>query len=294
LDVTLISASNAREEFTVIADGQFSDALLTCSFEPAMVVLNSHNRLNQARMDYEFMVYSDQSLFPNLPYVDFRFSRENVVDSSLIHIEHIWAAPDQEPLGNGVFEISNTHYYLVDGLWNDQDVYSGRVYYNGSLTTDLDYALYNGGEENAVLLHRRDSSEPWRVYPDFTLGTGSLTNGDGSFVIDTLRRGQYAFANGDITAALKTAPDEAHLRLTTFPNPTNDKLTVSGTHASHEVALFDIYSTGGRLLQRSSGIVSGSFQKSLDVSSLSDGSYVLKVYLTDGQSIGEMQFNVAR
>lgn len=294
LDVTLISAANEREEFVVDANGQFSAVQLTCAFEPAMVVLNSHNRLNQARMEHEFMVYSDQSLFPSLPYVDFRFSRENVVDSSLIHIEHIWAAPDQEPVGNGIFEISNTHYYLVDGLWNDEDVYSGRVYYNGSLTTDLDYTLYNGGEENAVLLYRRDSSEPWRVYPDFTLGTGSLSNGDGSFVIDTLRRGQYAFANGDISAGIKPAPADAHLRLTAYPNPTNDVLTVAGAHASQEVALFDIYSTSGRLLQRSSGVVNSAFQKSLDVSSLSDGVYVLKVYLTDGQSIGEMQFSVAR
>ncbi len=294
LDVTLISANNEREEFSIDANGQFTTAQVVCSFEPAMVVLNGHNKLNQARMDHEFMVYTSQTLYPVLPYVDFRFTRENVVDSSLIRIEHIWAAPDQLPLGDGIFEISNTHYYTVDGLWDEQDVYSGRIYYNGSSATDLDYALYNAGEEQAVLLYRKDSSEPWRVYPDFTLGVGSLNNGDGNFVVDTLLRGQYAFANGDISAALKPEVSSGNMTLNAFPNPAQDVLNVSGSFESQEVALFDIYSAGGRLIQRSSGTVNRTFHKSLDVSALSDGVYVLKVYLPSGQSLGESQFSVVR
>jgi hypothetical protein len=184
LDLTFISADNQREEIQIDANGQFTDIQLPCNFDPAMVVLNGHNRLNQARMDHEFMVYSDESLYPVLPYVDFRFSKENVVDSSLVRIEHIWASPDQNAIGNGIFELSNTHYYLVDGLWDDGDFYSGRVNYNGSQETDLDYALYSSGEQQAVLVYRENSSQPWEVYSDFTLGTGSLTNGDGNFVID--------------------------------------------------------------------------------------------------------------
>jgi hypothetical protein len=294
LDITLVSADNVREEFQVEANGQFTSVNLNCSFEPAMVILNGHNRLNQARMDHEFTVYSDQSLYPVLPYVDFRFSRENVVDSSLIRIEHIWAAPDQQSLGEGIFEISGTHYYTVDGLWDEGDFYTGRIYYNGSQTTDLDFALYNQGEEQAVLLYRPNASVAWEIYPDFTLGSGTLANGDGSFVIDTLRRGQYAFANGDVSVALKPAANESKFTWSLFPNPAADMLTVSGHYPSREVALFDIYSTNGRLLQRSSGYVGPACSKAVDVSSLSDGQYVLQVYLSSGEILSSQQFQVMR
>jgi aminopeptidase N len=286
LDLTFISEDNERVEFQIDASGQFTQIQLPCDFLPAMVVLNGRNRLNQARMDHEFKVYSDQTLYPILPYVDLRFSRENVVDSSLIRVEHIWAAPDQIPLGNGVFEISNTHYYLVDGLWNDADVYSGRINYNGSQETDLDYALYNSGEQQAVLVYRENSSQPWEIYSDFTLGTGSLTNGDGNFVIDTLRRGQYAFANGDITAGLQLQHETTTSTLSCFPNPATTELQVSGSFDGNEVALFDLYAANGRFVQRSTARINGAFSKRIDTSSLGSGTYFVQVSLADGRVLG--------
>ena len=286
LDLAFISADNQREEIQIDANGQFTDIQLPCNFDPAMVVLNGHNRLNQARMDHEFMVYSDESLYPVLPYVDFRFSKENVVDSSLVRIEHIWASPDQNAIGNGIFELSNTHYYLVDGLWDDGDFYSGRVNYNGSQETDLDYALYSSGEQQAVLVYRENSSQPWEVYSDFTLGTGSLTNGDGNFVIDTLRRGQYAFANGDITAGLQLQPESSISTLNCFPNPAITELQVSGNFEGNEVALFDVYAANGRFVQRSSARINGAFTKRIDTSSLGSGTYFLQVSLADGRVLG--------
>lgn len=294
LDLTFISENNEREEFQIDASGQFTTLQLPCNFSPRMVVLNGRNRLNQARMDHEFMVYSDESLYPVLPYVDFRFTRENVTDSSLIRIEHIWAAPDQQPLGNGVFEISNSHYYLVDGLWDAADLYSGRIYYNGSQETDLDYALYNAGEEEAILVFREGSEEPWEIYPYFTMGAGSLSNGDGHFVIDTLLRGQYAFANGNIFAGLKPLSAAGALKLNCYPNPAADNLQVQGKYEGHEIALFDVYAANGRFVQRTSSRLNGLFNKQLDTSSLGAGSYILQVILSNGEVLGGLHFTVAR
>jgi aminopeptidase N len=294
LDLTFISVNNERVEYQIDANGQFTTLQLPCEFQPAMVVLNGHNRLNQARMDHEFMVYADQSLYPVLPYVDFRFTRENVVDSSLVRVEHIWAAPDQQPLGNGVFEISGTHYYKVDGLWNEGDLYSGRIYYNGSQETDLDFDLYNGGEEEAILVFRESSDAPWEIYPYFSIGTGSLSNGDGHFVIDTLLRGQYAFANGNIFAGLKPLTNDAAMNLNCYPNPTSDMLNVMGNFDGNDVALFDVYSSNGRLVQRTSSRVQGAFNKQLDTSSLGSGNYILQVVLSNGNVLGGLHLTIAR
>ena len=293
LDLTFVSANNEREEFQVDASGQYTNVQLPCNFLPVMVVLNGHNRLNQARMDHEFMVYSDQSLYPILPYVDFRFSRETVTDSSLIRIEHIWAAPDQQPLGNGIFEISNSHYYLVDGLWDDDDLYSGRINYNGSQETDLDFGLYNGGEQQAILVYRSTSADSWEIYPYFSLGTGSLTNGDGYFTIDTLLRGQYAFANGDIFAGLQPVSEQIPVTLNCFPNPTQDFLDITGYLEGDAIGLFDVYAPNGKLIQRSSARINASFSKRIETSGLGNGNYILQVTLSDGRVVSGLQFTVA-
>jgi hypothetical protein len=292
LDLTFVSANNERENFQIDASGPYTDIQLPCSFSPTMVILNGSNRLNQARMDHEFMAYSDQSLFPILPYVDFRCSRENVVDSTLVRIEHIWAAPDQQPLGAGIFQLSDSHYYLVDGIWKPGDVFSGRVNYNGSQETDLDYNLYNVTEEQAVLAYRSSSEEPWEIYPDFTLGIGSLLNGDGFFTIDTLRRGQYAFANGELLAGLKPVDSATSTVLNCYPNPADAVLKVSGTHENNEVVFFDVYAANGRFVQRTAAKVFGSFEKLIDTSSLGDGAYVLQLSTPVGKAVGQVRFVV--
>jgi hypothetical protein len=210
----------------------------------------------------------------------------------LLRIEHVWAAPDQAPLGDGIFEISPTHYYVVDGLWNPGDFFTGKVYYNGSVSTDLDYELYNGGEEQAVLLYRRDASQPWELCDDFSLGGGSLTNGDGSFVIDTLRLGQYAFANGDISAPVDEVLQTATIDLKLYPNPANQILFVEGELTGSAMGVFEIYATNGRLLSKSMNQLHGHFQQSLDVSGLSAGEYILRAYTVDGFPLGIQSFLV--
>jgi hypothetical protein len=257
-----------------------------------MVILNGNNRLNQARMDHEFKAYSDQSLFPILPYVDFRFSRENVVDSTLVRIEHIWAAPDQQPLGSGIYQISDSHYYIVDGLWNTGDVFSGRVNYNGADETDLDFNLFNVTEEQAVLVYRPSSDVPWEIYPNFTLGVGSLSNGDGFFTIDTLLRGQYAFANGEVLAGLKPTKPNENVSFNCFPNPADDAIRVTGDLAENQIVFFDVYALNGRFVQRTSSRISGPFDKQIDTSALGNGAYILQLSSAFGHTLGQLQFVV--
>ncbi len=293
LDVTFIGSNYERYDAQTVLSGQYSVKNFNVPFEPEIVVLNGYNRLNQARMDHEFVQLADESLYPVLPYVEFRVSKENVVDSSLIRVEHIWAAPDQQPLGDGIYEISDKHYFIVDGLWNEGDYFTGKVYYNGSEETDLDYDLYNEGEQSAVLLYREDSSQPWELSPDFTLGGGSLTNGDGSFDIDPLRQGQYAFANGDISADVDISPFKSAV-FVVYPNPATDRILVTGNYPSPETALFDVLSVNGKLVQRSSGKVEENFTKEIDTSSLDSGIFFLRVVSEKGDLIGLEKFEILR
>lgn len=291
LDITLISAENERTEQVFVASGQLSEVTLHSSFAPAMIVLNGHNRLNQARMDREFKAYNGIQISGATPYVDMEFRTFNTVDSSLVRIEHIWAAPDQGPLGPGIFELSNVHYWIVDGLWNEADHFRAIFPYDGTNNTKLDFDLYYGNEQNAVLVYRANSSEPWRVYEDFLMGAGGLSDGAGSLIAPYLRKGQYAFANGDPSIFVSNEKAVA-ANLMLFPVPAIDQLNIRGHYNGKETALIDITSVNGKIVSRSSMVVENSFAKSIDVSSLSAGNYILSIQTVKGEKIGMTQFVV--
>lgn len=291
LDVTLISANNERIEHQILASGQLTEVTLHSDFVPEMVVLNGHNKLNQARMDREFKAYNGVPMSGATPYVDMEFNTFNTVDSSLVRIEHIWAAPDQEPLGPGIFEISDVHYWIVDGIWNEADHFRAVFPYNGTNNTKLDFELYNGNEQDAVLIYRANSSEPWRIYQDFLVGPGGLTDGAGTLLVTYLRKGQYAFANGDPSVFVSNEePIQSNLLL--YPVPAIDQLNIRGQYNGKETALYTITSLDGKVVTRSSGVVENSFIKTIDTSTMSAGNYLLHIATVKGELLGVRQFSV--
>src|SRR5690606_25967486 len=141
LDVTLVGSDGQRQEYQDYVSGEFTDLTLPCSFEPAMVVLNGHNRLNQVCMDFERVVVPGVS-FTNLqPRVDFRLYVDQAPNTTFVRMEHIGAAPDQGPLGEGVDEISGTQYWIVDGPWPAGTELHARVTYSALSASSLDHAM---------------------------------------------------------------------------------------------------------------------------------------------------------
>lgn len=294
LDITLVSSSNQRVNHLVSASGQYSSFTLDSDFIPEMVIINGYNRLNQARMDHEFKAYSHTPLSGPTRYVEMEFHTFHTVDSSLVRIEHIWAAPDQGPLGPGVYEISNQHYWIIDGLWNEADHFRAVFPYNGSAPSMLDYDLYNGDESNAVLLYRENSASPWRVYEDFLRGPGGVTDGNGTLLATYLRKGQYAFGNGDPTIAVKETTNNKVAQLSVYPVPAVDQLTIRGGYISKENAVAEIITLDGKLQSRHSLLVDTTFEASVPVDHLATGNYILHIRLQNGETIATTQFNVGQ
>jgi aminopeptidase N len=292
LDVTLIGANGQRQEYLVTASGATTELQLTCAFEPVMVVLNGHNRLNQARMDHEFTAIPGQSFSPTLPRVAFRLTQDELTDTTLIRVEHIWAGAGEDPMDWGIYAVSNTHYWTVDGLWPEGTRLNGRVTYEAN-ENELDFDLYGDSEADAVLVYRPNAETPWSLAPDVTSTLGNLTDGNGFMRIDTLRRGQYAFANGNVVIGVQEPAGEG-APLIVSPNPASDQLMVRGTIEGSATLLFEIFTTDGKLAQRSTGSMSGSFAKRIDVQDMSSGTYVLKVRDANGKTIGTARFAIER
>ncbi|MCB9184022.1 MAG: hypothetical protein H6591_08885 [Flavobacteriales bacterium] len=290
LDLTFLSADGQVHEQQVMASGLATDLQVQCPFEPAMAVLNRYQRLNQARMDHEITLVPGVSFSNVLPYVDFRVYADALVDSTLVRVDHIWSGADQDNLGFGITEVSNTHYWNVDGLWPEGTALSGRLLYFGGQPGQFDHDLINGDETGMVVVHRPNAEEPWQVYPDQSINAGSLTNGTGSITMDVLAKGQYAFAKmvGAIGIPERGAPAFA-----LFPVPADDQLTLRLDAPAPATTLIDVVSTDGRLLMRRS-VKEGATALSLPVSELAEGAYIVRVSTTHGESLGTRAFTVAR
>lgn len=277
IDVTLIGANWETETMEQMVSDEFSSLTLDSDFEPVMVVLNGTNRLNQNRMDIEVTTYADDPFNMQLPWVDMRLIKNEGSDSALTRIEHVWSGADEENLDPGVWEVSNTHYWKVDGLWPEDAEYEARLNYLGADSTDLDYDLLLEGEVDFVLAYRETPEDPWKVYSDYTLNAGNLFNAFGSVVVDVLERGEYVFAMGDPASSID---DLATVQpsIQVFPNPADEqvalKAKVDGSH-TWVISLFDI---NGRLVdQQSATPASGVINHRIETNELDAGSYIIHI-----------------
>ena len=276
IDLTFIGSDWQREEHQITVNEEFSEVAVTCAFEPVMAVLNGHTRLNQGRMDREIVITPDVSFGSILPYVEFRLYAPTLVDSSLVRIEHIWAGPDTENLGPGVFAISANHYWNVDGIWPEGNALEGRIYYDGSDAIELDSDLYGVTEADAVLVYRESAAHPWRVYTDYTLSAGNLTNGTGNFRMDVLRKGQYAFANGDPAASVEEGMVQT-VSVEVFPIPASDWVRIKGSSTGRSNVQIDIFDQQGRKVLFSSFLAEGTFSREIELSELAAGNYIIQL-----------------
>lgn len=110
--------------------------------------------------------------------------------------------------------------------------------------------------------------------------------------IDTLRRGHYAFAKGNVIIGMQEPDDQASL--TVSPNPANDRIAVHLSTTTSATLLFEILTAEGTLVQRSTGSLSGGSFRTIDVQDLAAGAYVLRVREAKGGSIGTARFTIAR
>jgi hypothetical protein len=248
--------------------------------EPVMVALNAEGRLNQGRMDLDYWLSGTSSL-QNLPWVDMRIGCDEFpesADSALIRVEHHWAGPDgapgETPAASAPYmdQISSTHFWTIDGIWpEDGLLLDARFTYRGGDEDELDYDLYGQTEADAFLAWRATAADPWVEYPDYEIQMGSAFNGSGVFKVSRLRRGQYAFANGDVSVGIE-GPVSGLLASegTVYPNPAQDGVRIVPPTAAAELQVVD---GAGRQVFRLT--VSPGVARALDVESWKRGVYVM-------------------
>ncbi|MBL7952402.1 MAG: hypothetical protein JNM62_11860 [Flavobacteriales bacterium] len=293
MDITFIAADGTTDEQRITVGGPSNSVALQVPFQPMMTVLDRAHRLNQARMEYEIEVAPGGTIPNVLPWVDFRLYAGALVDTALVRIEHIWSGADQAPLAADVQSISDVHYWNVDGLWPEGTDFNARIYYDGEQATSMDYDLVGGVEPGMVVLYRATPQDTWVVHPDQTISMGNSTNGSGSIAINSLLKGQYAFGRSTEFIGIAEGA-ETPLQLTLGPVPAQDHLMVSGDLDGSAKLVWDILGADGRIIQRDIATAAGVFSRTIDVSRLASGAYVLRVSEAHGSLVVDRRFEVVR
>ncbi len=291
LDLSFISTTGMVHDEQITVGGLGSDLTVEVPFEPAMVVLNRYARMNQARMDHEVQLVPGVQLDPILPYVDYRAYVDELPDTALLRVEHIWASPDQSPLGPDILELSGTHYWNIDGLWPEGTVLRSRMYYYGAIATQLDHALIAGNEAGIAVVHRPDPVSPWQVYDDQIVNSGALTNGNGYITVNALRKGQYAFAKVSAIVGMEDVPYSGP-GITAYPVPASASISVTGSVDVPGNVILDIITVEGRMVERTLVAGAEKFNAQLDVSEIPTGAYLVRAMATDGTSIGTVRVEI--
>jgi hypothetical protein len=277
LDVTLWNAEWDTTLVEVRVGGEYDEVTISHPEPYVLIALNADGKLNQGRLDHTVAITEATGL-STMPWVEMRLGCDNITDSVIARVEHHWAAPDSEPTDFYFDEISSTHFWTVDGTWEDGIEGSealtidARFSYVGNNDEGLDYELYYGDEGDGFLAWRPNSASTWVQYPDYTWQSGSLTNGNGVFKVSSLRKGQYAFANGDISLSIDS-PGLTNATATAFPSPASASITLENNLEADLIKVWDI---NGRVILSKS--IYDNFDVSIDLEGWSEGTYVAVWY----------------
>ncbi|MEZ4755307.1 MAG: M1 family aminopeptidase [Flavobacteriales bacterium] len=292
LEISFLDVNRNEYIAQVMAGGQFSTHTITVPFDPATVIVNRYDRINQARTTNERILIPGVSFGSTQPYVDMIMYQTALVDTTLVRIEHIWSGADQEDATPDVTQVSNTHYWDIGGLWPEGTILRGRFTYAGATDDKLDFDLVSGDETGMLMVYRGTPLDPWTPYPDQTVLAGDLFNGSGIVNLDVMRRGQYAFAKSSIILHTGDVQEMGALEL--FPVPANEHLQLRLPDGTSGRVRFDVIDAQGKLAMRAfrSALVDG--RAELSVAELAQGTYLLSCSDAQGTRIASRRFVIER
>lgn len=311
MDITFYDTELNTYTETISLNGECDIHSFDLPFYPVMTVLDKDGKISDA-------MTADQQVIDALGTYDFpdgkmQVTVNQIADSSLLRIEHHWAAPDRmENAPDGVI-FSPNRYWKVDGIRFNLFLASATIEYNGAATLNggyLDNDLMTGSENALTLYHRASSADEWQEVSGLTQDIGSsTTDRRGTFTINNLQFGEYtlAFLDNNRTDPITTSIPEClvtNIQTTpfqtknpqayfqVFPNPMdkeNLELTIRflqsnfNSSATAKNRVLRVYHSNGSLLQ--SMEFEGKNEVSLSTVDWEKGVYFLQV-LEDGELMG--------
>lgn len=199
-------------------------------------------------------------------------------DSSFIRIEHNIVNPD--PIKNNVnsFRLNSQHYWKIDGIMSPGFVSQLRLNYDGNKNMSgnsyLDTCLTQLNGDSIIVLYRKNAADDWKEVSHYT--KFKISPKVGFVTIDTLKFGEYSFANGKSSVLIGLKEKNKNLpELLVFPNPATDILSLLtvGMNANENSSI-QIFDLQGKFVKQIDKI---SNENQIDIRDLLPGSYILSL-----------------
>lgn len=283
LEIVFMDANRNKSLKQVTVSGAYSTFTLTLPFSPVYAGINFNNRISDA-------VTSDHKTFMQTGYITYTYGRATIgiyttgTDSTFLRIEHNFVKPDTIKNNVNNYRISTQHYWKVDGILAPGFRTNVKFYFNGKKvinrtpgsTEYLDTCLTQFTADSIIVLYRKNTADDWReVYAYTKVKIGTSASVYGYVIVDTLKLGEYCFANGKSNVIGVEQPVAPGF-IDVYPNPASSELNIDleGAPVVPEKILCTIYSVDGRKVKEQE--LSGTFVR-LDVSSLAKGYYTIKL-----------------
>ncbi|HEX8516128.1 MAG TPA: M1 family aminopeptidase [Bacteroidia bacterium] len=268
----------------------------TVPFDPAFTAVNMGEKISHAvAPDFKTVKQTGTIAFAN---AKFTLNVLGIADSAFVRVEHNYTKPDSFKDNTMPYRLSPNRYWKVDGLFPAGFYSKATISYDGRTTAFssnywLDNLLNIVNEDSLCLMYRRDAADDWHVYPYYTKNMApSVTDKRGTITIDSLKRGEYVLAIGDLLTGVKEK-EILMPGIGVFPNPADNSLTLDLNHIREELKYASIVVTDvrGKVIH-SEKIPDHSQSVKINTASFSNGVYFVSVE-AEGEKIATGKFVVS-
>jgi hypothetical protein len=279
LELSFFKNDWSRVVRKVIMSGATNSFTVNIPFLPVYCGLNYDSKINDATSHEVKVIKTVGNNTYSLGKV-FLPVQNKGADSSLLRIIHNYVKPDPFKNNPGNHKLSDQHFWKVEGILSPGFVSKARFNYDGTKTTTgtysyMDTLLAIVNVDSINLFYRKDAYDDWKLCKNATkTNTGAKT---GFIQIDTLKLGEYTFANiGDTSAiAVKViTPETNSLEVKIYPNPAKQKCTIEFKENPAKEYVLSITDTEGKIVLKRILILKNT---PLDISYFSKGSYFIKL-----------------
>ena len=280
LELTFMNNAWTKEIKKINMSGVTQSFTMNTNVNPAFVVMNVNSKISDAISSEFKTIKTNATITYTLGRATIIVSNKGV-DSSYIRIEHNFANPDPFKNNPFNFRLNSQHYWKVDGILSPGFASKIRFNYDGNKTMSgnsyLDTCLTVVNGDSIILLYRKNAADDWHELSGYTkFKIGSKT---GFFTVDTLKFGEYVFANGhsNILTGTRELKNNHEVQLTLYPNPSSSilNITIYNYKLSATVNI-NIYDMQGKIVKH---INSVGLENTISTADLAKGQYLLN--LTD-------------
>jgi aminopeptidase N len=259
-----------------------SGSLSVVSFElPAIIpaediLLNENHLLNQARYDFAGIARANGVANTGNTQIA-NFNITNIADSAYLFVQYHPVAPTPDA-GFSPYRLSDTRFWTIQGNWNPNFRATMRFDVNSS----TDAALLASGTDSILVLYRATPNTNWSEHPNYTK---RVVGGYVFFTINTVLKGDYTFANGDMGLGVDRNERTRLKSSRIFPNPTQNEVQIELNLRRKARLNLSLIDKLGQVLQtRKIELSSGKNLEQMQLGDLPAGTYFIKIQDMEGDS----------